>query len=97
LSLCSHPDCRATILAAAFVTATVTLNKQHAESVLCLLTLIATLIAAELIGFELGHLPLPGFENVSERADAMNIAVIGFILSWATTIRAYEHFNTPNT
>src|SRR5882672_7906327 len=42
------------ILAAAFVTATVTLNKQRAESVLSLLTGIAALIAAELIGYNLG-------------------------------------------
>jgi hypothetical protein len=81
------------ILAAAFVTAAVTLNKQRAESVLSLLTAIAALIAAELIGFELGYLRLPGLEH----ADALNIAVIGFILSCATTIRAYEYFATPST
>jgi len=82
------------ILAAAFVTATVTLNKQRAESVLSLLTVIAALIAVELIGFDLGYLRLPGFERLGERADAMNIAVIGFILSCATTIRAYEDLDT---
>ena len=49
------------ILAAAFVTATVTLDKQRAESVLCLLTGIAALIAAELIGYDLGCLRLPGY------------------------------------
>jgi hypothetical protein len=80
-------------LAAAFITTAVTLNKQRAESVLSLLTAIAALIAAELIGFDLGYLHLPGFE----RADAMSIAVIGFILSCATGIRAYEVFDTPNT
>jgi hypothetical protein len=82
------------ILAAAFVTVTVTLNKQRAESVLSLLTLIAALIAVELIGFDLGYLRLPGFERLGERADAMNIAVIGFILSCATTIRAYEQLDS---
>jgi hypothetical protein len=80
-------------LAAAFVTAAVTLNKQRAESVLFLLTAIATLIAAELIGFDLDYLRFPGFE----RADALNIAVIGFILSCATTIKAYEYLDTPST
>jgi hypothetical protein len=85
------------ILAAALVTATVTLDKHRAESVLSVLTVIAALIAAELIGFDLGHLRLPGFDHPGERANAMNIAVIGFILSCATTIRAYEHLDTPNT
>jgi hypothetical protein len=82
------------ILAAAFVTATVALNKQRAGSVLSLLTGIAALIAAELIGYDLGYLRLPGYEHLGERADAMNIAVIGFILSCATTIRAYEHLDS---
>jgi hypothetical protein len=82
-----------TILAAAFVTATVTLDKQRAESVLTLLTGIAALIAAELIGYNLGYLRLPGYEHLGERADATIIAIIGFILSCATTIRAYEHLD----
>jgi hypothetical protein len=85
------------ILAAAFVTAAVTLNRQRAESVLSVLTVIAALIAAELIGFDLGHLRLPGFDHPGERANAMNIAVIGFILACATTIRAFEHLDTPST
>src|ERR1700730_6113717 len=81
------------ILAAAFVTATVTLNKHRAESVLYLLMGIAALIAAELIGYDLGYLRLPGYEHLGERADAMNIAVIGFVLSSATMIHAYEHLD----
>jgi hypothetical protein len=80
-------------LAAALVTAAVTLNKLRAESVLSLLTAIAALIAMELIGFDLDYLRLPGFE----RAAALNIAVIGFILSCATTIRAYEYLDTSST
>ena len=79
------------VLAAAFVTATITLNRQRAENVLSLLTGTAALIAAGLIGYDLGYLRLPGYEHLGERADAMNIAVIGFILSCATTIRTYEH------
>jgi hypothetical protein len=82
------------ILAAAFVTATVALNRQRAENVLSLLTGTAALIAAELIGYDLGYLHLPGYEHLGERADTMNIAVIGFILSCATTIRAYEHLDS---
>src|SRR6266478_1123993 len=81
------------ILAAAFVTATVTLDKQRAESVLSLLTGIAALIAAELIGYNLGYLRLPGYEHLGERADATIIAIIGFILSCATAIRTYEHLD----
>src|SRR5712671_656596 len=81
------------ILAAAFVTATVTLDKQRAQSVLSLLTAIAALIAAELIGYDLGYLRLPGYEHLGERTDAMIIAIIGFILPCATTIRSYEHLH----
>ena len=80
-------------LGAGFVTAAVTLNKLRAESILSLLTAIAGLIAIELTGFNLDYLHLPGFD----RADAMNIAVIGFILSCTTAILAYEHFDTPGT
>jgi hypothetical protein len=82
------------ILTAAFVTATVTLNRQRAENVLSLLTGVAALIAAELLGYDLGYLRLPGYEHLGERADAINIAVIGFILSCATTIRASEHLDS---
>src|SRR5712664_2978155 len=81
------------ILAAAFVAATVTLDKQRAESVLTLLTSIAALIAAELIAYNLGYLRLPGYEHLGERADATIIAIIGFILSCATTIRTDEHLD----
>jgi hypothetical protein len=84
------------ILAAAFVTATVTLNRQRAESVLSLLTGIAALIAAELIGCDLDYLRLPGYEHLGERADAMNIAVVGFILSCAMAIRAYERLDSKS-
>jgi hypothetical protein len=80
-------------LGAAVIATAVTLNRQRAESVLSLLTAIATLIAAELIAFNLGYLRFPGFE----RADALNIAVIGFILSCATTITAYERLDAPGT
>jgi hypothetical protein len=51
------------------------------------------LIAAELIGYDLGYLRLPGYEHLGERADAMNIGVIGFVLSAATMIHAYEHLD----
>jgi hypothetical protein len=82
------------ILGAALVTVAVTLNKQRAESILSLLTGVAALIATGLIGNDLGYLRLPGYEHLGDRADAMNIAVIGFILSCATTIRAYEHLGS---
>jgi hypothetical protein len=71
------------ILAAGFVTATVTLKGQRAENVLSSLTGTAALIAAELIVYDPGYLRLP-----------MIIAVIGFILSCATAIRTYEHLDS---
>ena len=74
-------------LAAAFIAAAVTLNRQRAESVLSLLTAIAALISAQLIGFDLGYLHLPEFDH----ANSVNIAVLGFILSCATAIQTYEH------
>lgn len=73
-------------LAVAFVTAAVTLDQPRAESLLSLLTTIATLIAAELIGFDLGYLRFSDFA----RLDATVVAVIGFVLSCATLIRRYE-------
>jgi hypothetical protein len=82
------------ILGAALVTVAVTLNKQRAESILSLLTGIAALIATGLIGYDLGYVRFPGYEHLGDRADAMNVAVIGFILSCATTIRAYEHLDS---
>jgi hypothetical protein len=81
------------VLACAFVTAAVTLDKPRAETVLSLLTAIAVLIAIELIGFDLGYLRLLGYERLGEHAGALNIAVIGAILCCATMIRAYEHFD----
>jgi hypothetical protein len=81
------------MLGAAFVTAVVTLNKPRAENVLSLLTGIAVLIAAELIGFDLGYLRLLGYERLAEPASAMNIVAVGIVLCCATAIRAYEHLD----
>ena len=93
LSLARH----GVVLATAFATATVALDRQRAGNVLSTLAAIATLIAAELIVFDLGYLDLSGFKDSGERADAMNIAVIGFILSCATAIRLYEQLGIKNT
>src|SRR4051794_7807652 len=68
------------VLACAFVTATVTLDKSRADRVLSLLAAVAVLIAIELISFELGYLHLLAYERTGERASAMTIAVIGAIL-----------------
>src|SRR5215212_7233285 len=81
------------VLACAFVTAAVTLDKPRAETVLSLLTAVSVLIAIELIGFDLGYLGLLGYERLGEHAGALNIAVVGAILCCATMIRAYEHFD----
>lgn len=85
-----------TVLATAFVAATVALDRQRAKDLLSLLTAIATLIAAELIAFDLGYTGFPGFKRPYERADAMNIAVIGFVLSFAAAIRAYEQLGSKS-
>ena len=82
------------VLACAFVTAAVTLDKTRAERVLSLLAAVAVLIAIELISFELGYLHLLAYERAGERASAMNIAVMGAILCCATTFRAYEHLGS---
>jgi hypothetical protein len=82
------------VLACAFVTAAVTLDKTRAERVLSLLAAVAVLIAIELVSFELGYLHLVAYERAGERSSAMNIAVIGAILCCATTFRAYEHLSS---
>jgi hypothetical protein len=78
------------VLAAAFVTAAITLSKPRAEKVLSFLAGIAALIAAGLIGYDVGYLRLAGYGHPGVRADAMNVAIIGLILSLAMTIRAYQ-------
>src|SRR4051794_21487282 len=78
------------VLACAFVSAAVTLDKARAERVLSLLAAVAVLIAIELISFELGYSHLLAYEQSGERASAMNIAVMGVILCCATSFRAYE-------
>jgi hypothetical protein len=86
-----------TVLATAFVAATVAIDKQRAKDLLSLLTAITTLIAAELIAFDLGYIGFLGFKHSGERADAMNTAVIGFVLSFAAAIRAYEQLDSKST
>jgi hypothetical protein len=85
------------VLATAFIAAIVALDRQHAEKVFTLLTAIAALISAELIGFDLGYIGFIGFKHTGERADAMNIAVIGFILSCAMAIHFSEQQDTKRT
>lgn len=79
------------VLAASVVAALIALSRQRADNILSLLTGIAALIAAALIGYELEHPFLSGYENLSARADAVNVAIIGLILSSAKIIRAYAH------
>ena len=83
-----------TVLAAAFVSASISLNKSGAENLLSLLTGIAVLIAIELIGFDLGYLRLLGYERLAEPASGMNIVVMGVVLSCAMAIRSYEHLDS---
>jgi hypothetical protein len=83
-----------TVLACALVTAIITLSKQRAQKILSFLTGTAALISAGLIGYDLGYLRLNGYEQPSARADAINVAVIGLVLSCAMAIRAYKHVNS---
>ncbi len=83
-------------LAAALVAAAVALNRQRAENILLFLSMIAAVIAAGLIGVELGYLSSPGFAQIAERADGVDIAVIGVVLSCATGVQAYEHLDNRN-
>ncbi|WP_213739128.1 hypothetical protein [Bradyrhizobium sp. dw_411] len=84
-------------LATALVTATIALDRQRAESILFVLTAITALTSAQLIAFDLGYAGFAGFEHVAERADAMDTAVIGFILACATAIHVRDFFGSKNT
>jgi hypothetical protein len=79
-----------TCLAAALVAAAVGLNQSRAKSVLYLLTIAATLIAAELIAFDLGYSRVSSFAPT----DAAYIAVVGFVLSAAVIFQNYEQLVT---
>jgi hypothetical protein len=85
------------VLGAAIIAAAVALNRQRAESLLWLLTAIATLIATGLIGFDLGYLPFSSLESFADHIDAVNIAAIGVVLSCATGVHAYEQFEAAKT
>lgn len=79
------------VVAIAIVTTVVTLDRQRAEAILLLLTAAAVLVAAGLIVSDLGYLGFAQFDLSAPRGQALNIAVIGLILSCATAIRTYEN------
>lgn len=83
-------------LATALVTATVALDRRRADSILYVLTAISALTSAQLIAFDLGYAGFASFEHAAEQADAMDTAVIGFILACATAIRVQEFFSPKN-
>jgi hypothetical protein len=80
------------IAAIAIVTTAVALDRQRADNILSMLTAITTCIAAALIPLQFGYLHFFGLELSIKRADPVNIAVIGLILTCATAIRAYERY-----
>lgn len=79
------------VVAIAIITTAVTLDRQRAEAILFLLTAAAVSIAAGLIVSDLGYLRFVQLDVSAPRGQALNIAVIGLILSCATAIRTYEN------
>lgn len=79
-------------LAIAIVATAVGLDRQRAEAILFLLTGAAAAIAAGLIGLELGALRLADVGLSAQRSQMLTIAVVGLVLSCATTLRAHENY-----
>jgi len=79
------------VLAIALIATAVCLDRRRAEILLFVLTAAATSIAAVLIGLNLGSQHFA--ESLSaQRAQMLTIALIGLVLSCATTLRAFENY-----
>lgn len=66
----------------------VAINRQRAAALLTITTAIAAAASLELIAVEMD---LVSIEHLSRRTDVANIAAIGFIVSCASAVRAYEN------
>jgi hypothetical protein len=82
-------------LAVATISTAVTLDRHRAEIILLLLTASAVTIATGLLSVDLGHLRTPATENSFLRSQAINIAVIGAILSATSIIHVSERPQAP--
>jgi hypothetical protein len=91
LSLCRY----LAWLAVGFLAGAITIDRQRAEWVLFAATFAATLIAALLIANDIaGFAWLDASHNEVARGAALDIGVLGSILSIACAVRAYERFET---
>jgi hypothetical protein len=81
------------IIAIAIATTAVALERQRAERIFLVLIGVAALVAGELILFKFGYLNIAGFEFSAKLAAAQGTCVLGLILSCASAISAYEHYD----
>ncbi len=77
-------------LSVAIISTAVSLDRQRAEITLLLLTAAAVTVTAGLIGVDLGYFRTASLDISSLRSQAINVAVIGTVLSGTSIIRAYE-------
>jgi hypothetical protein len=80
-------------LAIAIITTAVALDRRRAEVILISLTVISALIAAGgAVSTQLGYLHAAGFNLSAQRAQALDIAVVGLVLACAMAVSAYERY-----
>lgn len=84
------------LLAAGLVTLAVTLNRQHANDVLAMVTAIATFVALSLIVIDFGYLGLLDIELTTEPDEALIIAIMGSITSCALAIGTSGYHDMRN-
>lgn len=77
-------------LAVAIVATAVALDRQRARAILYFMTAAAALIAAGLIGLDLGFSRFTDLGLSAQRPQMLTVAVIGLVLSCTTMLRAYE-------
>lgn len=79
------------IVSVAIISTAVSLDRQRAEIILLLLTASAVTIAAGLVAIDLGYFRVASLDIFSLRSQAINIAVIGAVLSGTSIIHSYEN------
>lgn len=83
------------VLSVAIISTAVALDRRRAETILLLLTASAVTIATGLLGVDLGYFRTALTDLSPLRSQAVNIAVIGVILSATSIIHASERVQTP--
>jgi hypothetical protein len=78
-------------LAIAIIATAVALDRRRAETILFGLMAAAGLTAATLIGLDVGFSLFTDLGHFVQRPQMWTVALLGFILSCATALRAYEH------